>query len=114
MQLIQVLLEVLSFLLELEVVSGNGVLELFVGVLDLLKLQLKFDDFVDSVVQVPLKLLLYGLVFFALGLKLLFDNAVGDLFDVWLLFLQLLVQSLFEVQDLTLLILSSLSKLLEI
>ena len=114
MQLIQVLLKVLCFLLELKVVPRNGVLKLFVGVLDLLKLQLKFNDFVDSVVQVSLKLLLYAFVFLLLGLKLLFDNAVGDLFDIWLLFLQLLVQSLFEVQDLTLLILSSLSKLLEI
>lgn len=88
--------------------------KLFIGILDLLKLQLKLNNFVNSVVQVSLKLLLNGFVFFLLGLKLLLYNAVSNLFDVWLLFLQLLVQSLFEVRDFTLLILSSLSKLLDI
>jgi hypothetical protein len=113
-QLIQVLLEVLSFLFELKIISRNGVFKLLVGILDLLKLQLKLNDFINSVVQVPLKLLLNGIVFFLLSLKLLFYNAVCNLFDVWLLFLQFLIQSLLEVQDFTLLIFSSLIKLIEI
>ena len=88
--LVEILLEVLSLLLELEVVSRNAVLELFVGILDLVELHLEFEYFLDSVQQVFMQLLLLSLVLVLKLVAFLFYQALLELDNVGLLLLELL------------------------
>ena len=90
MDLVEILLEVLSLLLELEVVSRNAVLELFVGILDLVELHLEFEYFLDSVQQVFMQLLLLSLVLVLKLVAFLFYQALLELDNVGLLLLELL------------------------
>lgn len=92
--LVQILLQVLRLLLELKVVSGNAILELLVGVLDLVQLHFKLEDFLDTVEQVLMQLLLLGLVFVLQLVALLFYQTLLELDNVGLLLLELLLDVL--------------------
>lgn len=92
--LVQILLQVLRLLLELKVVSGNAILELLVGVLDLVQLHFKLEDFLDTVEQVLMQLLLLGLVLVLQLVALLFYQTLLELDNVGLLLLELLLDVL--------------------
>ena len=74
MDLIQILFQVLRFLLELEVIARNAILQLFVCILHLVKLHLQFEYFFDSVEEVLMKLLLLSLILDLELVTLLFDH----------------------------------------
>jgi hypothetical protein len=112
--LLQVLFKVLGFLLKIEVFTRDGVLQVLVCLSHFLKLKLKLDDLVDTVVQVSLQLVPYNIELFFLGIKLLLHNSLSDFVDVWLLLLQLVVQSGLKVLDFLVLVLRRLLKLLDI
>ena len=67
MNLVQILFETLSFLLELQVLLRNGLFQLLVGVFRLVQLHLKSEYFFDSVGEVLLQLV--DLVFELLSLR---------------------------------------------
>ena len=80
-------------------------LKLLICVLDLFQLQFKFDNLVNSIVQILLQLLFLDIMNFILLFELLFDNSISDLLNVRLLFGQLILLGfdfyLFETSQMT-------------
>lgn len=99
MDLLKVLLQILSLLLELEVIARYGVLQRLVGILHLFQLELKLDDLVDPVVEVLLQLVLDDVEFLLLVVQLLLDDALSDLLYIRLFLLQLIIQGCLQLLD---------------
>jgi hypothetical protein len=114
MDLFQILFQILGLLLELQVVSRDGMLQGLVSVLHLFQLKLKLDHLVDSVVEVLLQLVTDHIKLLLLVIKLLFNNPLSDLVDVWLLLLKFVVQGGLQLLDLCLLSSCCLLELLQL
>ena len=96
MDLIQILFKVLCLLLKLEIISGNAILQLLVGVLDFVELHFQFEDFLYSVKEIFVELLFLSFVFDPELLALLLYHTFLHHYHIWLFLLHLLFNFLSE------------------